>query len=183
MVIFSYPDGSKPESKILMLNRDLLYRTRQGDKAEEASVFIADEKPAQYVMSKRGNPLLVVDNYLYRKNGQTGKNGQQYWVCISPQCSVRTKTLNERVNSAIATHSHPPQPQYVEQLRTAGALKMASISRGNEISGTWEDVLVSNLSEDLVTAELSESRSNRTRLTRSLAKLSSEDDDEMGDVS
>lgn len=96
MVIFSYPDGSKPESKILMLNRNLLYRT--GDKTEDTSMFGEDEKPAQYVMSKRGNPLLVVDNYLYRKNGQTGKNGQQYWVCISPQCSVRTKTLNEKVN-------------------------------------------------------------------------------------
>ena len=96
MVIFSYPDGSKPDSKILMLNRNLLYRT--GEKPDDTSMFSEDERPAQYVMSKRGNPLLVVDNYLYRKNGQTGKNGQQYWVCISPQCSVRTKTLNEKVN-------------------------------------------------------------------------------------
>ncbi|XP_022688909.1 uncharacterized protein LOC111260424 isoform X2 [Varroa jacobsoni] len=57
----------------------------------------AEWPAAEYVMSRRANPLLVVDDFLYRKNGQPGKSGQQYWVCITRGCNARITTVYDHV--------------------------------------------------------------------------------------
>ncbi|OQR72467.1 hypothetical protein BIW11_10362 [Tropilaelaps mercedesae] len=79
-------------------------------------------------MSRRANPLLVVDNFLYRKNGQPGKSGQQYWVCITRGCNSRITTVYDHVAMVPPQHSHEPCPEHVERLKVAGAAKLAALT-------------------------------------------------------
>ncbi|XP_022688908.1 uncharacterized protein LOC111260424 isoform X1 [Varroa jacobsoni] len=88
----------------------------------------AEWPAAEYVMSRRANPLLVVDDFLYRKNGQPGKSGQQYWVCITRGCNARITTVYDHVAMVPPLHSHEPCPDHVEKLKIAGAAKLAALS-------------------------------------------------------
>lgn len=75
---------------------------------------ILDEQTFQnldYIYSQRGRPLIVVDNYLYRKNRGA------YWRCIrctKNRCKSRLILRPDRAPVCIEKHSHGPEKEKIE---------------------------------------------------------------------
>lgn len=61
----------------------------------------------QYITSQRKRPLLIINDYLYRRNRQ------DYWRCIrSTSAKCRASLIlkdNEYVSLCITEHSHDPE--------------------------------------------------------------------------
>ncbi|XP_062556516.1 modifier of mdg4-like isoform X32 [Armigeres subalbatus] len=68
-----------------------------------------------FIFSQRGHPLLVVDNYLYRKNREN------YWRCIrgtKNKCRSRLVAKPGQIPTRIGNHTHGPETQKINWGRT-----------------------------------------------------------------
>ncbi|KAJ8866607.1 hypothetical protein PR048_032467 [Dryococelus australis] len=65
----------------------------------------------QFVRSKRGNPLAVLDGYVYNKH--VTKGSKTFWKCTSydttRSCRARLTTFGEVVYLIMGSHNHDPQ--------------------------------------------------------------------------
>lgn len=63
----------------------------------------------QWLTSTKGQPLLVVDDYMFHKNGK-GKNPDVlYWICASngrTGCTVRATTDRQNLSDLRGVHCH-----------------------------------------------------------------------------
>lgn len=65
----------------------------------------------EFIYSQRGRPLLVVDNYLFRKNRGT------YWRCIrctKNRCKCRLILRPDRSPLVVERHSHGPETEKIQ---------------------------------------------------------------------
>ncbi|XP_055594731.1 modifier of mdg4-like isoform X14 [Uranotaenia lowii] len=85
----------------------------------------------EYIYSQRGHPLLVVDNYLYRKNRGN------YWRCIrctKYKCRSRLITKPGQHPIRIENHTHGPESQKINWGRTVlESVKAQSMVEENHV--------------------------------------------------
>lgn len=77
----------------------------------------------QWTKSSKGHDQLVVDNYIFFKNGKGKTPGVMYWICSSPGCRVSTKT---HVNQLVSVSGvvNPPDHGHIDNCDTLSALNL-----------------------------------------------------------
>lgn len=81
--------------------------------------LFATVKGVEYIYSQRGKPLIIIDNYLFRKNRGN------YWRCIrctKHKCKSRLIWKIGQPPSVIEKHSHGPETakiKYGRKVKTA----------------------------------------------------------------
>uniref|UniRef100_A0A2H1V080 SFRICE_000693 n=1 Tax=Spodoptera frugiperda TaxID=7108 RepID=A0A2H1V080_SPOFR len=82
-----------------------------------------------FIKSRRGQPLLLLDNYTYNLSSLSHAKGTNRWTCTSrPQKNCRAKVIlnaQQQIVSVDAEHNHPPREYHYhngEYLRSLGFL-------------------------------------------------------------
>lgn len=66
-----------------------------------------------FITSNKGKPLLVLNNFVYKKNKET--KTKKYWVCQVNGCSVYVHTdLQDAIIKAGSEHKHLPNPENMQ---------------------------------------------------------------------
>lgn len=63
----------------------------------------------QWLTSQKGQPMLVVDDYIFSKNGKGKNQDVLYWICASnghTACSVRATTERQVLTDFRGVHNH-----------------------------------------------------------------------------
>lgn len=58
------------------------------------------------MLSERGNPLLVFENYKFRKYRELKKSGEIVWCCTDKNCCAKVYTLNSIFSRKSGEHNH-----------------------------------------------------------------------------
>ena len=77
----------------------------------------------QWTKSSKGHDQLVVDDYIFFKNGKGKTPGVIYWICSSPGCRVNAKT---HVNQLVSVTGvvNPPDHGHVNNHYILSALNL-----------------------------------------------------------
>jgi hypothetical protein len=75
----------------------------------------------QWTTSSKGQNQLVVDDYIFFKNGKGKIPGFIYWICSSPGCKVNAKTNGNQLVS-VTNIVNPPDHGHVNSNSYLSAL-------------------------------------------------------------
>ncbi len=91
-----------------------------------------------FIKSNKGQPLLVLNNYLYNCNKKTAK--KKYWVCISSGCTmyVHTDINDTYVCGGVAQHNHESNPEMVTVRQVRDKIKERALNEIIPISMIYE---------------------------------------------
>lgn len=51
----------------------------------------------QLAKSSKGNDQLVIDDYIFSKNGKGKEAGVLYWICSKPGCKINAKAIGNQL--------------------------------------------------------------------------------------
>jgi hypothetical protein len=69
--------------------------------------------PITFLTSNKGKPILVIEDYVYRRNKVTSK--VTYWICEVKTCKAGVHTdSNDQFVKLTGDHSHLPTPENLE---------------------------------------------------------------------
>jgi hypothetical protein len=77
----------------------------------------------QWVKSSKGNDQLVIDDYIFSKNGKGKAYGVLYWICSTPGCKVNAKTLGNELVSVTGI-VNPPDHGHINNSGIISALNL-----------------------------------------------------------
>src|SRR4051812_35753937 len=91
-----------------------------------------------FIKSNKGQPLLVLNNYVYKCNKKTGK--KKYWTCINVGCQLNIHTdINDvYISGGIDQHSHEPNPDMVTVRQVRDQIKERAVNEVIPISLIYE---------------------------------------------
>lgn len=68
----------------------------------------------KFVVSERGKPLLVLEDFTYRLKREL-KNGEKFWTCTKSNCNAKVFTVGDVLSRRDTTHHHEADPQTISR--------------------------------------------------------------------
>jgi hypothetical protein len=68
---------------------------------------MAANNKVEWISSERGQPKLVIDDYMFVSNGKGRTPGSRYWKCSFKGCQVTAKTIGNNVMGLQGIMNHP----------------------------------------------------------------------------
>ncbi|CAF1488879.1 unnamed protein product [Adineta ricciae] len=92
-----------------------------------------------FIKSNKNEPLLVLNNYVYKRNKTTAK--RKYWVCVIRGCQVYVHTTlsNEYAGGGTDLHSHAPNPELVQVKKVRQKMKERALNEVTLIGMIYEE--------------------------------------------
>lgn len=97
------------------------------------------DRKIHFITSNKGQPLLVLNDYVYRCNKKTPK--KKYWICTIVGCnvSVQTNIDGDYLSGRKDTHEHAANPELIEVRQTRQQIKQRVINELTPIGSIYDD--------------------------------------------
>jgi hypothetical protein len=92
-----------------------------------------------FITSTKGEPLLVMNDFVYRCNKKTTK--KIYWVCTVSGCNiyVHTDINNNYLCGGKNEHEHAANPELIEVRQTRGEIKRRAMNELTPIGMIYDE--------------------------------------------
>ena len=100
-----------------------------------------------FATSNKGKPLLIYDNYLFKRNKTTPS--KKYWLCVEQQCGVYIHTsVADEMICINGAHNHPFNSDQLEAKLLRDKMKERILTETTSITKIYdEEVAKANLSK------------------------------------
>jgi hypothetical protein len=92
-----------------------------------------------FMTSNKGQPLLVMNDYVYRCNKKTIK--KKYWTCTAGGCNVcvHTDLNNNYLCGGKIEHEHAANPEIIEVQQTREKMKSRAMNELTSIGNIYDE--------------------------------------------
>jgi hypothetical protein len=92
-----------------------------------------------FIKSNKDQPLLVMNNYVYKCNKTTAKT--KYWVCVVKGCRVYVHTsLNDEYSGGGKdAHSHAPNPELIQVKNVRQKMKERALNEVTSVGMIYDE--------------------------------------------
>ena len=98
-------------------------------------------KSLSFISSNKGNPLLLLDGFLYKINKET--EYKKYWICHCDGCKAYAHTdINNQLMKLTGEHIHLPQPEDLEIKRFREKVKCRVVNETTPIMKIYEEEVI-----------------------------------------
>lgn len=115
-------------------------------------VMTSSVNSLSFILSNKGKPLLVLNNFIYRLKKQTVV--KKYWICQENGCTAYVHTDSENIFIAsTGDHNHLCKPEALKIKQFRNNMKNRAVDEITTISKIYEDELIkSRLSTESLAA-------------------------------
>ena len=95
-----------------------------------------------FITSNKGQPLLVMNNYVYKCNKKTNK--KKYWICTATGCNifVHTDINNVYIGGGKIYHEHAASPELIEVKQTRQRIKDRVLNEVTSIGNIYDEEMM-----------------------------------------
>ena len=92
-----------------------------------------------FINSNKNQPLLVMNEYVYKCNKKTTK--KKYWMCVVSGCRVYVQTtLNDLyLGGGTDSHCHAPNPELIEVKQVRHQMKERAINEMSSVGMIYDE--------------------------------------------
>jgi hypothetical protein len=92
-----------------------------------------------FIKSNKDQPLLVMNNYVYKCNKKGVKT--KYWVCVVKGCRVHVHTsLNDEYSGGgTDAHSHAPNPELIQVKKVRQKMKERALNEVTSVGMIYDE--------------------------------------------
>ncbi|CAF1532875.1 unnamed protein product [Adineta ricciae] len=92
-----------------------------------------------FITSNKNQPLLVMNNYVYKCNKISGQT--KYWVCVVKGCGVYVHTtLNDKYSGGDTdAHTHAPNPEQIEMRKVRQKIKERAFNEVTSVGTIYDE--------------------------------------------
>lgn len=107
---------------------------------------MAEQMPAEFIKSDRGGKLLIVDNFLLRKDYV--RADKTHYKCRSANCKVRAAVTGDYISSIRGEHDHPNNAEEAHKKRFANQMKEMAMATPTAVPQIYRSQIATAVHED-----------------------------------